>query len=164
MEDNIYKTNVEMKPKRSFSRGFRFLLGLGIFLTGFMSLSAVCFVGWGISDRIWQEIGACQFGRMLVLYGCIVCCFVFLVKIEINKTIFSRLLVRCIRIIGGIVTAASVVLPRLSGYKDSGFTIMSYESFTLIDGWILMIGVLLLIFAGIIKEGFSMQNELDEVL
>ena len=164
MEDNIYKTNVEMKPKRSFSRGFRFLLRLGIFLTGCMSLSAVCFVGWGISDRIWQEIGACQFARMVVLYGCIVCCFVFLVKIEINKTIFSRLLVRCIRIIGGIVTVASVVLPRLSGYKDSGFTIMSYESFTLIDGWILMIGVLLLIFAGIIKEGFSMQNELDEVL
>ena len=127
MEDNIYKTNVEMKPKRSFSRGFRFLLRLGIFLTGCMSLSAVCFVGWGISDRIWQEIGACQFGRMLVLYGCIVCCFVFLVKIEINKTIFSRLLVRCIRIIGGIVTAASVVLPRLSGYKDSGFTIMSLD-------------------------------------
>ena len=146
MEDNIYKTNVEMKPKRSFSRGFRFLLRLGIFLTGCMSLSAVCFVGWGISDRIWQEIGACQFGRMLVLYGCIVCCFVFLVKIEINKTIFSRLLVRCIRIIGGIVMVASVVLPRLSGYKDSGFTIMSYGSFTLIDGWILMIGVLLLIF------------------
>ena len=164
MEDNIYKTNVEMKPKRSFSRGFRFLLGLGIFLTGVMSLSAVCFVGWGISDRIWQEIGACQFARMVVLYGCIVCCFVFLVKIEINKTIFSRLLVRCIRIIGGIVTVASVVLPRLSGYKDSGFTNMSYRSFTLIDGWIMMIGVLLLIFAGIIKEGFSMQNELDEVL
>ena len=41
---------------------------------------------------------------------------------------------------------------------------MSYGSFTLIDGWILLIGVLLLIFAGIIKEGFSMQNELDEVL
>ena len=128
------------------------------------SHTTVCFVGWGISDRIWQEIGACQFARMVVLYGCIVCCFVFLVKIEINKTIFSRLLVRCIRIIGGIVTVASVVLPRLSGYKDSGFTIMSYGSFTLIDGWILMIGVLLLIFAGIIKEGFSMQNELDEVL
>ena len=41
---------------------------------------------------------------------------------------------------------------------------MHSGSVTLIDGSILMIGVLLLIFAGIIKEGFSMQKELDEVL
>ena len=54
--------------------------------------------------------------------------------------------------------------PRLSGYRDSGFEIMHFGSVTLIDGSILMIGVLLLIFAGIIKEGFSMQKELDEVL
>ena len=164
MEDNIYTTDTEMKPQRSFSRGFRVLLGLGIFLTGFTSVAAVAFVGWGISDQIWREMGACQFAKMVVLYGCILCCFVFLLKIEINKTFFSKLLVRCIRIIGGIVTTASFVLPRLSGYEDSGFTIISYGSFTLIDGWTLMIGILLLIFAGIIKEGFSMQNELDEVL
>ena len=129
-----------MKPQRSFSRGFRVLLGLGIFLTGFTSVSAV-----------WREMGACQFAKMVVLYGCILCCFVFLLKIEINKTFFSKLLVRCIRIIGGIVTTASFVLPRLSGYEDSGFTIISYGSFTLIDGWTLMIGILLLIFAGIIS-------------
>ena len=41
---------------------------------------------------------------------------------------------------------------------------MQNGSFTLIDGNILTQGILLLIFAGIIKEGFSMQNELDEVL
>ena len=40
MEDNIYTTDTEMKPQRSFSRGFRVLLGLGIFLTGFTSVSA----------------------------------------------------------------------------------------------------------------------------
>lgn len=164
MDDNIYTTDTEVKPQRSFSRGFRALLGAGIFLTGFTSVSAVAFVGWGISDQIWREMGACQIARMVVLYGCILCCFVFLVIIEINKTFFSKHLVRCIRIIGGIVTTASFVLPCLSGYEDSGFTIIGYGSFTLIDGWILMIGVLLLIFAGIIKEGFSMQKELDEVL
>lgn len=63
-----------------------------------------------------------------------------------------------------MITASSFILPRLSGYRDSGFEIMHSGSVTLIDGSILMIGVLLLIFAGIIKEGFSMQKELDEVL
>ena len=80
MEDNIYTTDTEMKPQRSFSRGFRVLLGLGIFLTGFTSVSAVAFVGWGISDQIWREMGACQFAKMVILYGCILCCFVFLLK------------------------------------------------------------------------------------
>lgn len=87
-----------------------------------------------------------------------------MIKIKIDRTYFSKLLVRCVRIIGGMITASSFILPRLSGYRDSGFEIMHFGSVTLIDGSILMIGVLLLIFAGIIKEGFSMQKELDEVL
>ena len=93
------------------------------------------------------------------------CCFVFMIKIKIDRTYFSKLLVRCVRIIGGYGHGIGLLYcPRLSGYRDSGFEIMHFGSVTLIDGSILMIGVLLLIFAGIIKEGFSMQKELDEVL
>ena len=37
MDENIYITNVEMKPQKPFSRGFRFLLGLGIFCRATLS-------------------------------------------------------------------------------------------------------------------------------
>ena len=164
MDENIYTTNVEMKPQKPFSRGFGFLLGLGIFLTGFVSIPGVLFVVMGIGEQAWKEMGMCQFVTLAVWYACILCCFVFMIKIKIDQTYFSKLLVRCVRIIGGMVTASSFIFPRLSGYRDSGFEIMHFGSITLIDGSILMIGVLLLIFAGIIKEGFSMQKELDEVL
>lgn len=87
-----------------------------------------------------------------------------MIKIAINERYFSKLLVQCIRIIGALITVSAFLLPRLSGYISSGFGIMQNGSFTLIDGNILTQGILLLIFAGIIKEGFSMQNELDEVL
>ena len=164
MDENIYTTNVEMKPQKPFSRGFRFLLGLGIFLTGVVSIPGVSFVVMGIGEQAWKEMGMCHFVTLAVWYACILCCFVFMIKIKIDRTYFSKLLVRCVRIIGGMVTVSSFIFPRLSGYRDSGFEIMHFGSVTLIDGSILMIGVLLLIFAGIIKEGFSMQKELDEVL
>ena len=51
MDENIYTTNVEMKPTETFSRGFRFLLGLGIFLTGVVSIPGVLFVVMGIANR-----------------------------------------------------------------------------------------------------------------
>lgn len=41
---------------------------------------------------------------------------------------------------------------------------MRFSSFVLLDGGFLLVGILFLIFARIIKEGFAMQQELDEVL
>lgn len=164
MSDNVYVTNVETKPKKSFSRSFKFLLGLGIFLSGFVSAGWGYFIITGMVQQIWREIGVCQYVRWGIHLICIVCCFVFMIKIAINERYFSKLLVQCIRIIGALITVSAFLLPRLSGYISSGFGIMQNGSFTLIDGNILTQGILLLIFAGIIKEGFSMQNELDEVL
>lgn len=164
MSDNVYVTNVETSPKRSFSRGFKFLLGLGIFLTGFLSAGWGWCVAAGAVRQIWEEIGSCQYVRWGIHLICVICCFIFMIKIAVNERYFSKLLVRCIRIIGVFITVSAVLLPRLSGYISSGFGIIQNESFTLIDGNVLTQGVLLLIFAGIIKQGFSMQNELDEVL
>ena len=164
MTDNVYITNVKTKPKKSFSRSFKFLLGLGIFLSGFVSVGWGYFIITGMVQQIWKEIGVCQYVRWGIHFICIICCFIFMIKIAINERYFSKLLVQCIRIIGGLITVSAFLLPRLSGYTSSGFGIMQNGSFTLIDGNILTQGILLLIFAGIIKEGFFMQNELDEVL
>ncbi|MDD2979606.1 MAG: DUF2975 domain-containing protein [Hespellia sp.] len=164
MDENIFTTDVEAKPKKSFSGGFKFLLGLGIFLTGLMNLVGIQFIVLGVIEQVWREMGMFEYVRQGILYLCLMCCFAFMVKIAVNERPFSNLLVRCVRIIGCLITISAFLLPRLSGYEDSGFVIMQFGSFTLIDGNMLMFGTLLLIFAGIIKEGFSMQNELDEVL
>lgn len=157
------QVNAETDIRETFPKRFRFLLGLGIFLTGFVSAGGLIFLVAGISETWWREMGVCAFARQLVVYMCVACCLVFLVKIRIGRRFFSKLLVRCIRLIGVLITGFAFVLPRLPDYAGSGFEILHFRSVTLIEGGTFLAGILLLIFAGIIREGFSMQSELDEV-
>lgn len=163
MDENIYTTNVEMKPQKPFFQRIQIFTGTGDFSDRLCEYTRrfICCDG----DR---RTGMEGNGNVSIRNtGSLVRLHFMLLRVydqDQDRTYFSKLLVRCVRIIGGMITASSFILPRLSGYRDSGFEIMHSGSVTLIDGSILMIGVLLLIFAGIIKEGFSMQKELDEVL
>lgn len=164
MNENIFTTNVEPKSQKTFSRSFKFLLGLGIFLTGILSMIGILFMVSGFTEQIWKKVGMYEYIKAGVGYGCVVCFLICMVLIIKNKKMISRLLIRCIQSMGVLITISAFVLPRLSGYKSSGFEIMYFDSFTLIDGYVLVKGILFLIFARLIKEGFAMQNELDEIL
>lgn len=164
MRENIFTTNTEPRKKSAFSRGFKFSLGLGIFLTGVMSLPGMVCVIWGITEQIWKEMGVFRFVQNAMLYICILCCFICMITISKSKRMYSKAVVVCVRIIGWLITVSAFLLPRLPDYKSSGFEIVQYHTFTLIDGGKLMLGIIFLVFARIIKEGFSMQKELDEVL
>lgn len=59
---------------------------------------------------------------------------------------------------------AALLLPRLQGYESSGFEILHFGDVTLIDGFILLPGLLLLILSSLIESGFTMQKEMDEIL
>ena len=69
---------------------------------------------------------------------------------------FSGTLARCVLLLGVIYTAASVWIPRLSGYHSSGYEILSSDAFVLIDGTILLPGLLLLVLGSLIREGARM--------
>ena len=77
---------------------------------------------------------------------------------------FSGTLTWCIRIIGALFVLASLVIPRLDGYQPSDFRILSSGDFVLIDGSILIFGLLLIILGNIVMAGFSMQKEMNEIL
>lgn len=164
MSENVFATNTEPRKKLKFSRGFKFSLGLGIFLTGLVSLSGMFYIISGIEEQNWKEIGVFCFVQQTMVYVCILCCFICMVTISKSKKMYSRSVFLCVRTIGWLIIAAAFLLPRLPDYKSSGFEIVQYHTFTLIDGGKLMVGIIFLVFARIIKEGFFMQKELDEVL
>lgn len=66
--------------------------------------------------------------------------------------------------IGVLLMAAAFLLPRLEGYRPSGFDIISSGDFVLIDGIEFLPGMLLIILSSMIKAGFAMQREIDEIL
>lgn len=164
MTDNIFNTNIEKKPKNSYSKGFKVLLWLAITITSSLSTWGIGFVFGGIQENVWVEIGVNEYARQVILYLCIICCFISLIKIAIDKTAFSRVISLGIRIIGGIVIFSAFLLPRLPDYPNRGFVIMKLGTFVWFDGNTFAIGILILVFSGIIKEGFSMKTELDELL
>ena len=106
------------------------------------------------------------------MYLCALCSFISLVKIAIDQKPFSKVLTCCIWIIGGMVTAASIVFPRLEGYQSSGFELFSgFKIFSflggsrvLIDGAILLPGLLLITLGFLIKAGFELQRDMDEIM
>ena len=78
--------------------------------------------------------------------------------------VFSRTLTICVWLIGAVITAASMGIPRLPDYQSSGFEILSHGNFVLIDGAILIPGILLAILGSLIQEGFKLQKDEEEIL
>ena len=87
-----------------------------------------------------------------------------LVKILVDEKPFSKTLTWCIRIMGVMFMASAVIFPRLSGFQSSGFDIFASGDFVLIDGKMLVPGILLIVLGNLVMAGFDMQKEMDEIL
>ncbi|MBR3684044.1 MAG: helix-turn-helix domain-containing protein [Lachnospiraceae bacterium] len=96
-------------------------------------------------------------------YLSMICIFISLIKILIDESPFSKTLSYCVRIVSVLYLVGSVLFPRLSGYQSSGFDIIKVGDFVLVDGNVLLFGLLLYIFGLLIQEGFKMQKELDAI-
>lgn len=118
----------------------------------------------GIAGRVWLEIGGAEFAWRALIYLVLICCFVSLCRIAYDERPFSRTLVRCLRVIGGLFVLGSFIIPRLSGYQSRGFEFFSFGGFVFTDGFILLPGLLTLILSRLIEAGFEMQREKDEIL
>lgn len=164
MTKNNFKTNTLQSNKKNFLNKITGIFICAVFLTGICSIAGISFFIRGISEKIWLETGLVEYVKQSTLYLCCLCIFVSLIKIAIDEKPFSNTLTCCIRMIAILFLACSVLIPRLPGYQKSCFVILSNQYFTLIDGTILLPGLLLFILSILVREGFEMQKELDEIL
>ncbi len=156
--------NTDIPKKRVFSDKLVNLIGFGIFLTGIASISGLLSIISSIKNQSWNNTGLYSFSWSVILFLSIVINFIGLVKIALNEIFFSKTLCYCIWLIGSVFCISSFVLPRLDGYKDSGFTFLSSEDFVLIDASILLPGIILIILGCIVREGFQLQKESENIL
>ncbi len=167
MEKQDFQLDTHREEKPQPSGRTRVLLGTALFLTGFGALGGVITIFAQIHEKGWLEIGVVAFAWNVIFALCCVISLAGLVRIALDLgegRVFSRTLAGCVWIIGSLVTAASVIIPRLPDYQSSGYEIFSRGSFVLIDGAILVPGLLLIILATLIREGFRMQKEAEEIL
>lgn len=164
MTTNDFETNTTVKNSKPFSKRIRILLYLSIFMTGCLCIHNVFKIIIALKEGTLQSPNVILFAWRCLFFLCTLCCFVSLIKISHSDNPFSKILVTCMKLIGFLIVLSSILFPRLSGYHPSDFLICSYGSFVLIDGGILSIGILIIIFGCLIHEGFRMQTDLDEIL
>lgn len=144
-----------------FSKSFKFILSLSIFLTGIVTFAGIAFVISGFLSQVWVKESMNYYLLNSLIIICITICFAALIGIAVMKKPFSKILIYCIMTIGIIFVLASLTFSHIPGYKTSGFTILSDGSFTLFDGTLLMFGVLGILFAKIMHYGFLFQKNSD---
>lgn len=164
MGNNNFKMDTGKSYKKNFLDKTRVPFNLALFLTGVGSINGILFIVKGIMDRIWLEMGMAGYAKQVLLYLSIMCISFSLVKMLVDEKPFSMTLTYCMRIIAVLFMIGSVVLPRLQGYRSSGFEFFSNGEFVLIDAAVLMPGVILYVFSVLVYEGFAMQKEIDEML
>ena len=168
MKENVFKTDAGLPAKKTLSRRVNVLMGAAIILTGVCSAAGVRFFIGAVRDDLWNTMEHNLFAWKSLMFLCFFCIFIALAKMTIDMAIaekpFSKTLSACLWCIGGLFLAASVLFPRLSGYQIAGFVIFSKGSFVLIDGMVLVPGILFLILGSLIQIGFEMQKEIEEIL
>lgn len=161
---NDFKMDTNPTVKKEFIKKIEVIYILAIFLTGVVSLAGVLYIFGGIINSVWVEIGIANYLYNIINYGLYFILFITLITTMINKQPFSRMMVFCFKLIGTIYIICSFVYPRLPGYKSSGFELFSSGSFVLMDGNIVLKGLLFIILASILLAGFNMQKDSDETI
>lgn len=164
MSKNIFQTDTQKTAKRKFLEKTGGIFVLSIFLTGLYCVSGFFFFTGLLQADRREMMKAADIAWKCFSYFDAACIFISLIKIALDEKPFSKTLVYCIRVLGVLGLIASVLIPRLSGYRSSGFELFASGRFVLIDGMLLLPALLLLILSYLIKEGFQMQKEMDEIL
>lgn len=160
MLKNNFKMNTQRKEINIFSNRFGMLLSFSLVLSGLFCLSGLFL----FMNGAWHDLSDISLAWKSLVYLCVFCCFVAFIKIALDEKSFSRVLSFCIQLIGILWIMSSILFPRLNGYQFSGFAIFKYNDFILIDGMILMIGMMILIFGFLLKDGYQMQKQIDEMI
>lgn len=155
-----------MRKSKIISKRFKILLIVAIVLTGVTSAGDIFFVINGVITKIWLKTGIANFSHHILRVLIYLCCFVLLINMALDKKPFSRVLITGSKLTGILFIIAGFLFPRLPNYSIPFpyMKIFSSGDFVLIDGAILVPGILLYLLGCILKEGFHMQDEVDTLL
>lgn len=156
-------TRPVVTAKKAFLKRVRVPFLLALLLTGVVCLGTLRFYLFGTLPKPMNDIHRIALIRGVVYSASMLCAFVSLIKIAVDSRPFSRTLTVCMYIIAALHLAASGILPRFPGYKTD-FQIFGNSQWTLLDGRLFTMGILLWLLAAVIREGFSLQQESEEIL
>ena len=162
--ENDFDVSTEKYEKKDFLKKVKPLLAIAILLTAICSFVGIFGLVQGVLESVWREVGMAFFAQQEFFYLLMIVACVTLVKILVDEKPFSKTLTWSIRIMGVMFIASAVIFPRLSGFQSSGFDIFASGNFVLIDGKMLVPGILLIILGNLVMAGFDMQKEMDEIL
>lgn len=164
MEKKDMKMDRTVSPNNRFSKKFRSLLYVTIFLTGICGF-------WGgyncyrifASNVLWTEMENESINMVVweaLIYIVMLFFFVSLIRMVMTKKPFTGILVNCLYAVGILIVVGSVLFPNLPFYQMPHL-IMGREGKPYIDGLPFVIGLLILIFGKIVQYGFDYQKDID---
>lgn len=158
MNKNDFTTNTKPKEDRCFSKGFRYLLNCVIWLTAIITITGIGYVIYHLFAKTPQnEVEWRLFIFNALFFISMLCCNICCREIKKTQKLFSKRLVFFIHFIGILQIIVSAVHPSLGA--NTGFTLLVF-----FDGNTFTIGLLIFLFGSLLKEAYSMQNEMDEIL
>jgi hypothetical protein len=162
MEDEVKDTLIDgtKEEEIKFTLSFKWILGISIGLTGILTFAGIIYLIYGIYYKVWEKVGINDFLLESLFYMSVILCFASLLSIAVIKKPFSKILVWCTMAVGVLFVASSLIFPHIRGYKPSSLELLSNGDFY-IDGTLLMIGLLGILFSKVIKYGFMYQTNTD---
>lgn len=157
MNENDFTTNTKPKEEKCFSKNFRYLLNCTIVLTGLIAFIGIGYLISALIENPQNEVEWRLFIFNVLFFISMLCCNICCREIKATQKLFSKKLVFFIRFIGILQIVASAIHPQLG--RNTGFTLLGY-----FDGNTFTIGLIIFLFGSLLKEAYSMQNEIDEIL
>lgn len=144
-----------------FSKRFKVLLWIAIFMTLSLILITIPYLTIGIIEKWWEQrsMNSIAFNSLFCLCMIIVC--ISLIKIAVVKKPFIHILVKGIYAIGTLVLICSVIFPLFPGYHVSNFELISDAHKAIVDGVYCTVGILFLVYGRIMAYGFYGQRNLS---
>lgn len=155
--------NSDRNKEIKFSRGFKFLLVLGSILTSIYAFALIMFLcsSFGEERVIIYNV---EFVRNIIYSLQMTTCFITFLSIRIKKRPFSKIITWCVYLIGIYNIIQSFILPIFPSFDTNLELIRLAGSSYCIDGNSFLKGLIIIIFARIIKYGFEYQNRDDETM
>ena len=164
MNQNDFKITVK-KDRKGFSKRLILLLLVCLFVLLPFTLRSFFYLLAGISYGWWNNLGFSNYIKDLVIELTFIILFVVLLVILCTQKPFSKMLLRCSLGLGILYIFSAVIIPRLPDFKVNTFILLGINDVVIFEGWFFIIGLVLVLFSVLMKEGLEYQTQLnDEIL
>ena len=165
--ENDFSTNTSRNTGKSFRDAVgKPLLYVSLLLTGIVGVGGLISCVPATLHGAWEKLGPTECQRSLLPVLVYLAAFVILLLMIRSERPFSKTLVGGVAGIGCLYALYSFVLPRLPdySYNENALGILVLAGRPLLDGTYLLPGLLFFLLSAILRAGFTLQQEQDEIL